>query len=550
MVMLKAGGTAVDGVEMAIKVLEDRIITNAGYGSNLSMDGTVECDATVVDNCGRSGAVGAVSQIKNPISLARLILETSLREMTLRRIPPNLLVAEGAVDFAAEHGLPIMPHDFLVSDGARQRYLKWKIELDRAEAEKNGSSSPGSLFEQHGDVDLHFEEYARQRSRADHVQVMRDAVYRKKFGSTAQGRSDEVPDNVSEAESQAFLDWNAGQLLSDEFIDPIGPPGLFLGVGKGGLQDSMHVDSSHSFADPSGSNQPQQLRQSPKDAAMPEMPESGSAGPDLNTFVRHDGPSDSSSSSISSQSLQLPSLTPSPQRRLSSDARQPLDSGASPEGNQNSPSSQRTKSGPTEARNDFITDTVGVIAVDSFGRIAAGSSSGGIGMKHRGRVGPAALVGIGSSVIPLDPDDKEQTSVASVTSGTGEHIATTMAASVCAERLYNNVKKNRRGRLEPASEESIMQSFIKKDFMDHPSVKFSSSEGAIGVMAVKKCKDGIYTYFAHNTESFALASMHSDEQVPVCTMSRINGEGGIAQGARGIKRRHKSLRANHEKNAA
>ena len=62
MTILKNGGTAVDAVEMAIKVLEDREITNAGYGSNLSMDGTVECDATIVDQVGRSGAVGAVSR--------------------------------------------------------------------------------------------------------------------------------------------------------------------------------------------------------------------------------------------------------------------------------------------------------------------------------------------------------------------------------------------------------------------------------------------------------------------------------------------------------
>ena len=59
MAVLRSGGTAVDAVEMAIKVLEDREITNAGYGSNLAMNGTVECDATIVDHYGRSGAVGA-----------------------------------------------------------------------------------------------------------------------------------------------------------------------------------------------------------------------------------------------------------------------------------------------------------------------------------------------------------------------------------------------------------------------------------------------------------------------------------------------------------
>ena len=58
--LLRTGSPAVDAVEMAIKVLEDRKITNAGYGSNLCLDGVVECDATIVDEKGRSGAVGAV----------------------------------------------------------------------------------------------------------------------------------------------------------------------------------------------------------------------------------------------------------------------------------------------------------------------------------------------------------------------------------------------------------------------------------------------------------------------------------------------------------
>lgn len=115
--------------------------------------------------------------------------------------------------------------------------------------------------------------------------------------------------------------------------------------------------------------------------------------------------------------------------------------------------------------NDDITDTVGAIAVDCLGNIAAGSSSGGIGMKHKGRIGPAALVGVGTAVVPVDADDADRTSVATVTSGTGEHMATTMAASVCANRLYTGTRKNRQGGSESTDDDSAVKGFIERDFM-------------------------------------------------------------------------------------
>jgi taspase, threonine aspartase, 1 len=61
MTILKNGDSAVAAVEAAIRVLEDKEITNAGYGSNLTIEGVVECDATIVDHLGRSGACGATA---------------------------------------------------------------------------------------------------------------------------------------------------------------------------------------------------------------------------------------------------------------------------------------------------------------------------------------------------------------------------------------------------------------------------------------------------------------------------------------------------------
>jgi len=185
---------------------------------------------------------------------------------------------------------------------------------------------------------------------------------------------------------------------------------------------------------------------------------------------------------------------------------------------------------------DFVTDTIGAIAIDLHGNIAAGSSSGGIGMKHKGRIGPAALVGIGTAIIPEDLEDEEQATVAAVTSGTGEHMATTIASAKCAERLFNGTRRGPGGRsIEEPDEHALLESFILNDFMGHPGVRGQPSTSAIGVMAVKKDRTGIYFYFAHNTDSFALASMSSTEREPLCVMSRLGKIRPVAQGGRKVR---------------
>lgn len=76
--VLRTGGCAEDAVEIAIKILEDREITNAGYGSNLPIDGHAECDAIMIDHLGRSGACGAVAR-------EQTLRNTETRELMLCR---------------------------------------------------------------------------------------------------------------------------------------------------------------------------------------------------------------------------------------------------------------------------------------------------------------------------------------------------------------------------------------------------------------------------------------------------------------------------------
>lgn len=552
MACLMNNGSAVLACEIAIKVLEDREITNAGYGSNLAMDGVVECDALVVDHFGRSGAVGACSQIKNPISLARMVLERSMSTLTLRRVPPNLLVGCGAVDFAEESGIPVLPYDFLVSPAARQRWMRWNHDLDKAERKLHHKAGKEvTLYTQNPTKRDPLQRDIREnRAREAHKNALlrdphkhrrSDALY---LGSPATPYHSSFLSSVTSTPvSATSIDIRSDPSSDDDndgYIDIVGPPG------------SLHEASTSALIN-SSQNIPTLLTLSETNVVetiAPSIEGSSEARPNFDSTdeygvvpLRHsrDGSgneecSDSSSSSSSNSSMQLPSLTPSPEpdRRRNGEGLTDIAALAAtipipptPQEKLESPSPSASTplhhvhESPTplppsptippinlkeqpmfDPGEDIITDTVGAIAIDCFGNIAAGASSGGIGMKHRGRVGPAALIGVGASVVPVHPNDKSKTSISSVTSGTGEHMGTTLAASVCSDRLYSGMQKSSHGPLEPAGEESVLRSFIEREFMAHPSVRNSNSAGAIGIVSVKKTRDGVWLYYAHNTDSF------------------------------------------------
>jgi L-asparaginase / beta-aspartyl-peptidase len=103
---LSRGGTALDAVEEAVVVMEDDETFDAGRGSFLNRDGKVQLDAFIMEGSTlRGGGVGGVERIRNPIRAARKILSES---------PHVYFVAEGAENFAAEHGIALCDNRELV----------------------------------------------------------------------------------------------------------------------------------------------------------------------------------------------------------------------------------------------------------------------------------------------------------------------------------------------------------------------------------------------------------------------------------------------------
>ena len=99
--ILEKGGGALDAVEAAVRVLEDDPHFNAGRGSVFTYDGAIEMDAAIMDGEGRNaGAVTGVTATRNPIALARRVMEAS---------PHVFLSREGADLFSREQGLAQEP---------------------------------------------------------------------------------------------------------------------------------------------------------------------------------------------------------------------------------------------------------------------------------------------------------------------------------------------------------------------------------------------------------------------------------------------------------
>jgi beta-aspartyl-peptidase (threonine type) len=140
--ILKKGGSSLDAVEAAVRVLEDDPLFNAGKGAVFTDAGTNELDAAIMD--GKNLAAGAVANlrhIRNPISLARMVMEKSKHV---------LMTGDGAEKFAKENGVELVDQKYFFTQE------RWDA-LQKLKAAEKGGGSDGKQFiitdhDRHGTV--------------------------------------------------------------------------------------------------------------------------------------------------------------------------------------------------------------------------------------------------------------------------------------------------------------------------------------------------------------------------------------------------------------
>lgn len=139
--ILNKGGNALDVVEASVRYLEDCPLFNAGKGSVFNHEGQIEMDASIMD--GRTLAAGSaafITNVKNPVSLARVIMEKSEHVM---------LAGPGAEKFALEKGLEIVDASYFFT---QHRYDSWQRMKNQDITELNLGTVGAVALDQEGNL--------------------------------------------------------------------------------------------------------------------------------------------------------------------------------------------------------------------------------------------------------------------------------------------------------------------------------------------------------------------------------------------------------------
>jgi L-asparaginase / beta-aspartyl-peptidase len=144
---LQDGKNGLDAVEIAIRLLEDSPLFNAGKGAVFTADGKNELDASIMDGKGlRAGAVAGLHRVKNPISLARKVMENS---------PHVMMVGDGAEKFAKKQGIELVSPKYFFTQNrwdSLQKIIKEEKEKAKKANQVSGFRNPTSQNERYGTV--------------------------------------------------------------------------------------------------------------------------------------------------------------------------------------------------------------------------------------------------------------------------------------------------------------------------------------------------------------------------------------------------------------
>ena len=132
--VLERGGSSLDAVQAALRVMEDDPLFNAGKGAVFTAEGKNELDASIMDGRTRmAGAVAGVRRVRNPIDLARLVMEKS---------PHVMLVGEGAEAFAREQGVTLVPESYFRTE---RRWRDWQMLRQEEELRRRTGDTTAAL---------------------------------------------------------------------------------------------------------------------------------------------------------------------------------------------------------------------------------------------------------------------------------------------------------------------------------------------------------------------------------------------------------------------
>jgi len=139
--ILEKGGSAMDAVEKAVRALEDSPLFNAGKGSVFTANGTHEMDASIMDGKSlKAGAVSLITGIKNPVTLARDVMEKSEHVF---------LAGEGALEFAKTHNHEMADPTYFYDELRHQQWIEIRdtdnFQLDHAKKKDSKFGTVGAV---------------------------------------------------------------------------------------------------------------------------------------------------------------------------------------------------------------------------------------------------------------------------------------------------------------------------------------------------------------------------------------------------------------------